>query len=177
MKIAILGKAGSGKSTLSDKLVNELQYKRLSFAGKMKEFVEAILMRPLDKSNPLDREFIQRFGTDLCRKRDPEVWIKHFALTYKETIQKQVDKRVVVDDCRFLNEAEFLRKEGFMFVKLTGRGYDMGDLGKHQSETELEQIVPDFTLDNSGDLEDTFEQLKLYMLVWIRAEQNRRGVH
>jgi hypothetical protein len=52
----------------------------------------------------------------------------------------------------------------------------MGDLGKHQSETELEQIVPDFTLDNSGDLEDTFEQLKLYMLVWIRAEQNKRGV-
>ena len=42
------------------------------------------------------------------------------------------------------------------------------------SETEVDEIVPDFILDNSGSIEDTYEMLKGFMIMWLDAETKRR---
>ncbi|MFA5307379.1 MAG: AAA family ATPase [Candidatus Babeliales bacterium] len=165
--ICLTGKAGSGKSTIAEQLAKNDGFTRMSFAQKVKDIARDILMRPIDKTDPLDREFLQKLGTDLARKRDPDVWIKHFFTAYAQWT-RFLKNRFVVDDCRFKNEADFLREHGFVIVRVEGRGYDMGALGAHASETELDEIGADFTVDNSGDIMDTMAQL--------RVQLKKRGV-
>lgn len=67
---------------------------------------------------------------------------------------------VVVDDCRYLNEAEWLRKHGFIIVKVVGRKLTLPDaLASHQSEQEGDQIVPDLTVSSTGPLQKRLEEL------------------
>jgi hypothetical protein len=60
-----------------------------------------------------------------------------------------------------------------MLVTVRGRGFDLGELAKHSSETEVDEIVPDFILDNSGSIEDTYKMLKCFMIVWLDAKLKR----
>jgi hypothetical protein len=172
MKVALVGIAGSGKSTLANKLVDEQGYTKLSFAAPVKAIATIMLMRPIDKTNPLDREFLQQLGTDLGRKRDPQIWVKHFDVEYQDNVKLGVEK-IVVDDVRFKNEADYLRAQGFMIVKITGRGYDLGSLGRHASETELDSIEPDWYLNNGDDIEGSFEMLKGYMIIELNARRHQ----
>ena len=158
MKLAVIGKAGAGKSAIAEKLCNK-GYIRLSFASKVKEIAWDILQKPLDKTQPKDREFLQKLGTDLARAYDPDVWIRHFQAAYWKWL-KFGKKDFVVDDARFVNEVEYLRSEGFVVVRVVGRGYSMGALGNHVSETQLDTYKADFEVDNSGSLQKTMWQLQ-----------------
>ncbi|MFA5307141.1 MAG: hypothetical protein WC365_06870 [Candidatus Babeliales bacterium] len=156
--ISLIGKAGAGKSAIAEKLCDK-GYTRLSFASKVKDIAWDILQKPLDKTQPKDREFLQHLGTDLARAYDPDVWVKHFRIAYHKWL-KYGRKDFVVDDARFLNEIEFLKSEGFVVVRVVGRGYSMGALGNHVSETQLDTYKADFEVDNSGSLQETMWQLQ-----------------
>jgi hypothetical protein len=158
LKLAVIGKAGAGKSAIAEKLCDK-GYIRLSFASKVKEIAWDILQKPLDKTQPKDREFLQKLGTDLARAYDPDVWIRHFQTAYRKWL-KYGKTDFVVDDARFVNEVEYLRSEGFVVVRVTGRGYSMGALGNHVSETQLDAYKADFEVDNSGSLQETMWQLQ-----------------
>lgn len=158
MKIALIAKAGAGKSAIAEKLYDK-GYTRLSFASKVKEIAWDILQKPLDKTQPKDREFLQKLGTDLARAYDPDVWIRHFQAAYWKWL-KFGKKDFVCDDARFFNEIEFLKSEGFVVVRVVGRGYSMGALGNHVSETQLDAYKADFEVDNSGSLQETMWQLQ-----------------
>ena len=162
-KIGFCGVAGSGKTTIAKQLNTKHNYTLLSFASRVKEFAQAILLRPIDKYNLKDREFLQFLGTDLARKRDRNIWLTHFNNTYQLHLATGKVK-FVVDDIRFCNEADFLRKKGFYIIKLVGRcNNEMGSCSSHVSETELENIVPDFILDNSGSVKETVQLLKTFL--------------
>jgi len=158
MKIAFVGRAGSGKSTVAEYLVTRHGFVRLSFATKIKEFACQILQRPIDKFNPSDRSFLQELGT-IARRADPDVWLKWMELEIAAL--ESENENIVVDDCRFIREGAFLKKHGFTLIKLGGRAYEMGEkLMKHVSETELDRIACDFTLDAGVPLKEEFKALE-----------------
>jgi GTPase SAR1 family protein len=162
MRIALVGKAGSGKSTIAKELVEKDGYLKLAFAAPLKYFAEEILMRPLDKTDPLDRKFLQYLGTELGRARQKDIWIKHFDLSMQSIIEDMEDDYLnfVVDDCRFINEAEYLKSKDFLIIKLIGRQWNLEpSLTQHPSEAEQDAIVPDFTVDTSTTLSETVCEL------------------
>ena len=87
------------------------------------------------------REFLQFFGTDICRKIHPDIWTDR---TLK-SIREEESLMAVISDCRFPNEAEAVRTAGGKIIKLT-RGID-GD--KHSSETSVDAIEYDVVIDNT----------------------------
>lgn len=113
MNVVIAGKAGSGKDTVGDWLIEERGYVRVSLATPVKR-VARELWPDLDW-NQKQRTVLQRFGM-ACRDVDPDTWLK---LCWTE-IQRvnAAGSPVVVTDCRFLNELEFFRLRGATCMRL-----------------------------------------------------------
>jgi len=158
MKIAFIGKAGVGKTTLAVRLKREFGFERLSFAAPIKKMAQQVYFwKPLNKKEC--REFLQAFG-DGARQHDSTVWIRHLEMRLRQ-LEAEYTEDLVVDDCRYLNEAQFLRNNGFIIVRLLGKGYDYkGEVGEHVSETQLDEWTADYQVDCSGDdLESAWTQL------------------
>ena len=115
-RIAISGKAGSGKTSMARRLVANFGFERFSFAGRLREELASTLGISLvefefDKARW--RFLMQEWG--LARRCvAPGYWIR------KLLVRLPVDrgKRVVVDDLRFYNEAMALKRDGFVLVRL-----------------------------------------------------------
>ena len=136
--VALTGAAGSGKSTAADYLIRHHGYERVKFAGPLKDMMRALGFddRHIEgdlKEMPLEelcgqtpRHAMQALGTAWGRRCIGEdFWIR----MWRERSLRFA--RVVVDDCRFPNEAEAVRSLGGVIIKLEGRG---GIAGGHESE-------------------------------------------
>ncbi|MFC3206913.1 deoxynucleotide monophosphate kinase [Aquamicrobium soli] len=141
--IALSGAAGSGKSTAADYLVRQYGYERIKFAGPLKDAMRALGLtdyhiegegkeRPcLLLQGKTPRYAMQTIGTQWGRDLiGPHFWVGLWEARANEVLDS--GGRVVVDDCRFPNEAEAVRKLGGVVVRLVGRG---GIGGGHSSET------------------------------------------
>jgi len=163
-----VGKAGSGKSTVARYFVNRLHFRKLAFADAVKLEAEAIFNRAMIK--PKDRQLLQWLG-DGARQFDENVWINHFGMllhTIEAAYRKNQIKYngIVVDDCRYPNEAEYLRQQGFKIFKLVGRGYKLPKkVAKHPSETGVDKIFADTVIDASG----TVKQIAKVIMEHMRA--------
>jgi len=158
MKIALVGKAGSGKSTVAKFFVERLGYRKLAFADAVKATAEFVFKRAMVK--PKDRVLLQWLG-DGCRQFDENVWINHLGLLL-HGVESQYRKNqvfyngLVIDDVRYPNEATFLKQNGFSIVKLVGRGYELSkEEALHPSERNVETIPADFEVDASGSVLQT----------------------
>ena len=77
------------------------------------------------------REFMQFFGTGICRKMYSDIWVNR---TIKN-IQQEQSLLAVIDDCRFKNEVSAIKEAGGKIIRLL-RCSDDND--EHQSEKDLE---------------------------------------
>jgi ABC-type oligopeptide transport system ATPase subunit len=176
--IGLAGKKNSGKTTtgmaiqgLSDKysvdgitcIIQEAfegeqisldheKWKIKSFAHKVKEVASILTGYPVKKfedrkfkNSHLDlwqmtgRELLQKIGTDALRNGlDDQVWIKALFSDYK-------DDNWIITDVRFPNEAIAIQERGGIVVLLL-RNIDSND--RHPSEREVENISPDYIIDN-----------------------------
>ena len=59
---------------------------------------------------------------------------------------------VIVSDCRFPNEAKAVKERGGIVIKVVRPDAKAED--SHQSETRIDEIVPDYTLWNDTTLEN-----------------------
>ena len=108
MRIGIFGPAFSGKSTLAVRLCvafedNHPSIRRVSFAGPIYEFAKTFFGM---KSK--DRPLLQAIGMK-WREIDEDVWAN--------AVVREGDN-VIVDDGRFVNEANVLKVNGFVLIKL-----------------------------------------------------------
>ena len=87
------------------------------------------------------REFLQFFGTDVCRKIYEDVWQSRLM----NDIAREGSLLAVIDDCRFPNEAEAIQGAGGHIIKLTrGNHKDL-----HPSECALDKYENfDAVIDN-----------------------------
>lgn len=89
------------------------------------------------------REFLQYFGTDICRKIYNEVWTERTI----SDISREEPLIAVISDCRFPNEAKAIKQAGGKIIHLTRRPHE----DVHSSETALEGFDEyDAVIDNTN---------------------------
>jgi hypothetical protein len=104
---------------------------------------------------PLMRALMQNYGTDVRRKGNKNYWVKQ----WRDSLP---DKKVVVDDVRFLNEAECVQANGGVLIRLVRPDIETG--GEHKSETEQLHIKEDYTISaEKGDHEALYRELDKIM--------------
>lgn len=165
-KIAIVGKANSGKNTLSKILSKKfkridpcLKIKYLAFADPLKKMVKLMFpylpnkflvgpskfrSEPIPNAfkgpNPLTvRQVLLDLGTEVGRGYKDDLWID--SLNFRLSKIKN-NCLVIVTDVRFINEFKFLKDNGFFMIKLV-RGETAIN---HVSELEQDKI-PDSDFD------------------------------
>lgn len=94
--------------------------------------------------NGKPRTFLQQLGTDVCRKIQPDVWVRYL-LKYADPLNN-----LVCDDVRFINEATILRDAGWTVVRVQCKPeerlrrlhelYGNTTLIEHASEREIDQV-------------------------------------
>jgi len=156
---------GSGKSTVANMTWD---FKKISFASPMREFCAnllsalghdgVVLLRDRDRKEEKiaeigvsPRQMMQTLGTEWGRSCiHPELWVMVAAGAVEQ--QQKLGRNVVIDDVRFPNEAEMIRRLGgeLWLVNRPGVAYE----GDHASEGALTDVLPDAVINNSGSLED-----------------------
>jgi len=176
--IGIVGKAGSGKDTVADHLCKEHHFIKMSFAAPLKKVVGDLFDMSHDQLNNQDQKekedprygftprwILQHFGTEVCRRLYPNIWVDYLIRQYEEEKKKLIETKndpylhhdqcpwvrevkVVVSDVRFLNEVEAIRKVGGHVWRIvcTNNPKDLEEGSQHASEMEQEKIVVDKTL-------------------------------
>lgn len=170
--VALTGAAGSGKSTATKFLVERHGYTLVKFAGPLKAMCRAVGLSQEQIEGDLKEEpcvwlqgktprfFMQQLGTQFGRDiigKDfwTELWVRSVNLLLAE------QRRVVVDDCRFPNEAEAIRQLGGIIIKLEGRG---GIAGHHASEAGCGQH--DAVVTNDGGIVDLYASVEQEVRKW-----------
>lgn len=178
-KIAIMGKANTGKNTLGKMLAKQIrsrpfkyyQASYMAFADPMKEMIRHMypatprkfLYGPSKFRNeivpgafkdgaPLTvRQLLIDIGT-LGRSYNSTIWIDNFNQRLNNTYKKSI---VVVPDMRFRNEFDCLHDKGFYLIRLY-RDTGQPEI-QHISETGQQTIKDeefDYVLLNNRPLED-----------------------
>lgn len=178
VKIAISGKAKSGKNTLASFLIDELSKSEdlsmtsiQAFADPIKRIVIEMfpeadrncLFGPSElRSNIIHCDYKDDLGNPLTyrqalldigargRKYNPNCWIKRFDATMNE----EAATNIIASDLRFINEYEYLKRNGFYTIRIT-RGIDsiIDDISETEQDTLLDNdfdlvIRNDMTIDD-----------------------------
>ena len=183
-KIAITGKANTGKNTLSKMLIKQLRVaqnkymwgKCVAFADPIKEMIRImfpelprkflfgsskyrneIIPGAMKNGVPLTvRQLLLDLGTEMGRGYKESVWLDNFDNRYSKYANTNNKNMVlIVTDVRFRNEFEHLAKKGFYQIRLYR---DDGTPGiNHVSETNQNSIFDNefnYVLDNNGSLNE-----------------------
>jgi hypothetical protein len=133
--IGISGKMGTGKSTVTNILVEALgkhRSERISLAKPIYNAQDALYkMYGLEMEGEKDRDLLIAIGL-WGRNKNPDFWLDQLAKYAIET-----DKEVLIcDDVRFENEANFIDKVGFL-IRIDGeqRGSNV-DISRKEDPTE-----------------------------------------
>jgi hypothetical protein len=106
---------------------------------------------------PLIRKLQQCYGTEVRRNDDPDYWVK----LWKKTVEAHLTegRSVLCDNVRFLNEEKAVNELGGTVIRI--QRSDITDTGTHQSEIEMNQINPSYTiLVGPGEQEQLFEAVR-----------------
>lgn len=119
------------------------------------------------------RTLLQYVGTDVIRKKDPDFWVG-FIVKIIQLFDGEWDY-VLIPDCRFPNECEVLKDNGIetILLRITRSGFESPlteEQRKHPSETALDNTQPDYTVDNSGSLQELKDKLNKF------AEEYLNGI-
>ncbi len=171
MILGLCGRAGSGKTTIAEHLVDRMGFVKVSFKDALVAEMRERLPRTLDaiaqlypnkldedtysidalfkNKPPIMRALMQEYGTEVRRGDDPQYWVDKW---YKSLPEGDV----VVDDVRFLNEADAVRLVGGAIVKIERDGLVTMN---HVSELDVDKIEHDYVVNNSGRIIDALVEI------------------
>ncbi len=188
-KIAITGKARSGKSELSHYAWMLFGFKEFDFSAVLKdEFHRLFPHIPLD---PKPRAYYQKFGQWL-REVDPDIWVKMtmgkvHEYCFEDALNKTNHKpKVLVNGLRQPNEYQCLKDEGFVFIRVSasddlriGRAYNVGDVFteedlSHETESHIDAFEVDYEINNVGSIGEMYNQFDVIMReLGVQSVSNR----
>ena len=179
MLIGITGHKFSGKSTVTNMLSEMLGYETHSFADKLKDvtcvlsgctreqledydFKENELvpdyLRPycLNADKPTYRAFLQRFGSEVMRGVNDNIWI--------DCTLSNCGENAIISDVRFPNEAKAIKERGGIIVKVVRDNVTTSDT--HQSETMIDSIDAEYVLVNTKSIETLRGAVRSLVELW-----------
>lgn len=181
MIIGLVGKRTAGKDTVGAYLVKEYSFERKAFADPLKRSVAALFDIPFSEIDRLKSdeygtvvsiahthedeikiysfvEFLQRYGTESHRGVfGNSFWID-------QTLPMggfYTGRKIVITDCRFKNEAERIQTLGGIIIRINRPGLD--DKDRHSSETEQDEIKPDWIIVNDSDLQNLYTEIEMVL--------------
>lgn len=182
-KIAISGKANSGKNTVSNLISSELfntfgKAEFLAFADPIKKMIEIaypnlpkeylygssnlrskIIPGAFKNEVPLSvRQLLIDLGNDFGRMYKKDIWISNFDYHFNKLLLQ--NHNVIVTDLRFRNEFDHLSKLNFYKIRII-RSSSL--VINNESETNQELIKDsefDCIIDNNCSLDDLSKQVK-----------------
>ena len=177
--IGITGKMMSGKDTLANFLHFAFSDSRITwFAYPMKQmmidyfgFTKKDLYDSESKKEfnsfwgMTNREALQKIGTDCFRNNfHKDTWLK----TMEVNIIQDPKPLIIIPDVRFPNEAQLINSLGGVVIKLNRPNNITENYTQHVSETSIDHINADVTIQNDADLVTlfirTFNVLKVLKL-------------
>lgn len=172
MKIAFGFKAGSGKDHASEYFCGKYGGVNLKFAGPLKQLCSDI-QKFMGFPEVKDRELLQWLGTNYGRARDENVWVRLAENNINRAL-KSVEN-IYFSDLRFVNEAEMLKRNGFILVKLDrDKSFLPANESAHPSETALANYNGwDYVVKNCGELSHFEGQLDL---LWEKASSGEHNL-
>lgn len=144
MIVGIAGFIGSGKDTIADYLITFKGFKRMSYAGPLKDAVASIFgwdrdllegttkysrewrdtidpwwAERLSIPNLTPRLVLQQWGTEVGRRAfHDDIWIASI-----ENQLRTTKDNIVISDCRFPNELKSIKRLGGITIRVT-RGHN-----------------------------------------------------
>jgi hypothetical protein len=162
--IALVGNAGAGKSTVAEYLMEIHRYKLVKFAGPLKTMLRAIGLDDEElegsrKEVPCNllcghtpRHAMVTLGTEWGRDL---IGVNFWAGLWQEEAAAHINSGyvVVVDDCRFPNELEAVKRMGGIAWHIVRPDHAGSSLPEHRSEVALAPYYDQMTtLVNDGDI-------------------------
>ncbi len=194
MVIGLSGKARSGKTTLADYLVEKHGFVKINFKDGLVDEMVLRLPDVLDKllfgefiiddegisrqcesvkdlfkyKPPIMRALMQNYGTDVRRKDKDDYWVERWLNKVASALE--MGRNIVVDDVRFLNEADAVKLQGGMVIKI--KRSDITDTGEHQSEVEMDSIEFDHIIPcDKGDHDCLYNKMEEILKDYDREEE------
>ena len=161
--VALVGSSGCGKSAVAS-ILGELGYHRLRFSQPIKDMLKAIGLSDDHtegtlKESPCSllsgktpRYAMQTLGTEWARN----MMGKNFWLNLWKEKASQHDW-VVVEDCRFANEAALVKQMGGELWKIQRSGCVYSG---HPSEKAMEFIKGDILISNDGSVKELSDKVR-----------------
>lgn len=159
--ILISGKAGHGKDTvakfLKDALEADGKSVLITHYGDLVKYICKMFFNWNGEKDEKGRALLQKVGTDIVRTRYPDYWVS-FIIDVLSFFPKEWDY-VLVPDCRFQNEIGCIRRVGFntTHLRVVRDGFVSlltSEQQSHSSETDLDDVQPDYYIINDGSLKD-----------------------
>lgn len=150
-----------------ENMLTVIGYKHTFFAKALKECLSVITGENLSKfedinfknstvdwleidgHNPTIRELLQRFGTGIRNEVCNDFWVK--------VCLKNCTANCLISDVRFKSEVKGVKEKGGIVIRINK---DDAGAGNHISETELDDYIFEYVIDNNGTLEDLLFKVK-----------------
>ena len=175
--IGICGKKQSGKSSVSRYLVYQGYYER-PFAAPLKSAVMEMFQMTKDQVDGDSKEMIdkywkvspryvmQKFGTEMMRETlvscmpdlswvKDDFWIRSMEKWYIDFHKRKPDIGIAIPDIRYINESNWVKKNGGEIWKIERPGLANED--SHKSENQ--NIKYDKLIVNDGTLEELDDKI------------------
>lgn len=115
----------------------------------------------------LMRALMVNYGTEVRRRQDKNYWVKAWLAT------PVFQNNIVTDDVRFLNEAQAIKRNGGILVRIIRTDITTG--GDHESETQQLQIEADYTIEvGPGEQEKLYAELDAILAKWKEADSKNQ---
>lgn len=177
-KIAITGKARSGKTELAHLAYFTYGFKEFDFSEELKDLFHRLF--PHIPRFPKPRALYQKFGQWL-REIDPDIWVKMtmgkvHEYCFEDALNKVNHKpKVLVNGVRQPNEYQRLKEEGFIIIRANAsddlridRARNAGDVFteedlSHDTESHIDTFEVDYEISNVGSIREMYDQFDAIM--------------
>lgn len=107
------------------------------------------------------RQLLQKFGTEVGRNISPNLWVDALMNDYIKAKLDGYEEDWIVTDVRFENEAEAIRENGGILIRLNR---NTGSNDQHPSETALDNYKNfDLVIDNNGTIDELIDKVYNFM--------------
>ncbi|PGB34888.1 hypothetical protein COM07_25870 [Bacillus toyonensis] len=188
-KIAITGKARSGKTELSHYAWMLFGFKEFDFSAVLKDEFHRLF--PHIPRDPKPRAYYQKFGQWL-REIDLDIWVKMtmgkvHEYCFEDGLNKVNHKpKVLVTGVRQPNEYQRLKDEGFVIIRVNAsddlrieRAKEAGDVFteadlSHETESHIDTFEVDYEINNVGIIGEMYDQFDVIMReLGVQSVSNR----